>query len=307
MSGAIPRQTSPGGLLAASEIRARLHDGKIFRENTWADDQVRGASYDVRIATDLMFVPDGKGGHTKVALGGTRKDPIVLAAGEVALVSTAERCCFPIDLGTHVSVKWDLARRGLLVLTGGFVNPGFGFRRDGEVWVPEDDERLHFLVVNVGSQPQALTPLETAIASLQFETLVGDPGVQPAGSTHVLIANTYKADTPSEFLALFPELARQRDTIDELARDVSRLEHGFQPVIMFGVYLFLVTLLGVVLSFSLQWINDSRVERFTDSLPTNWLFIVLAVVAIAASALVALRLIEFVGDIVTKWISRPRQ
>ena len=48
----------PSSVLGTSEIRARLARGEIFRRDTWLDENIRAEAYDLRIARDLMVVPE---------------------------------------------------------------------------------------------------------------------------------------------------------------------------------------------------------------------------------------------------------
>jgi deoxycytidine triphosphate deaminase len=233
-----------GGVLAYSELLRRLEAGELFSPGTWRPEQLRGAAYEVRLASDLMFIRGSGGESTKYGSGEYHPDPIILNEGEVALVSSVERCRFPGDLAANISIKWDLARKGLLVLTGGFVNPRFGLTRIDDRWEPKDDERLHFLVVNLGSEPQALVPGETRLASVQFLSMIGSPGEQVAPSTQAVIAREYAADAPVAALAVFHELRRQRRRLDRLNASYEKLEHGFQPLLTFGLYILAVTFLG---------------------------------------------------------------
>jgi deoxycytidine triphosphate deaminase len=288
-----------GGILARSAILERLETGEIFAPDTWTESQLGNAAYEVRLAGDLMFIPGPTGEHVKYNVGEYHPDAIILKEGEVALVSTVERFRLPADIGAYIGTKWSLVRRGLLVLTGSFVNPRFGLQLVGNSWEPKPDERLHFLIVNLGSEPQAISPGITSLVSLQFHRVLGDPGTDATPSTQRLIADDYEPNAPAAALSLFPELKRQREAIEELRVGVEKIENGFSPLITFGVYLLAVTFLGVVLNSSLQLATDHRVAALARDIPHNWPFTLVAVSAIAGIALVIKKIVDALVAVLT--------
>jgi len=288
-----------GGILAYSELLHRLQQGEIFSPDSWRVQQLRGAAYEVRLASDLMFVR-GRGGESiKFGPGEHHSDPIILNEGEVALVSSAEKCRFPSDLAAFISTKWDLSRRGLLVLTGGFVNPRFGLKNVDGQWVPKEDERLHFLLVNLGSEPQSLTPEETRLASVQFSLMVGDPGSEVAQSTQSIITDDYSPDAPVTALAVFRELRRQRRRLDRLTSSFDKLEHGFQPLLTFGIYLLAITFLGVVLSNGLQLASQEHVRQMATLFGGHWQFTAIVIAAIIGITVIGKRVLDLMVALVS--------
>ena len=118
------------------EIRKCLEAGKIFVEDSWTESSIRGAAYDVRLACDYLVTPDGKHHLTESPLD----DPLVLKPGERAVVSTLERFCLDWELTARINGKFSTVRRGLLVMAGGLVDPGFGLELKGcSNWEPKAD------------------------------------------------------------------------------------------------------------------------------------------------------------------------
>lgn len=300
------RQEASGGILGRAEILKRLLAGQIFAPGTWAEGQLKNAAYEVRIANDLMFIPGPDGKHVKYGVGQQHIEAIILKEGEVALVSTAERFRLPEDVAAYVGTKWSLARRGLLVLTGDFVNPRFGLHLVGDDWEPADDERLHFLIVNLGSEPQALKPRSDSVVSLQFHKVLGDPGLIETGSTQRLISENYEASAPASALSLFPELNRQHEEIKELKEEikglkveVERVENGFGPLVTFGVYLLAITFLGVILNSSIQLASDKRVVNLANEIPHGWAFAFIVIMGMICGTVVIKALIDALVKLTT--------
>ncbi|WP_371872277.1 dCTP deaminase domain-containing protein [Phytohabitans houttuyneae] len=295
------------GLLGKSEILKRLEADQIIRHGTWDRSQLKGAGYDVRMASDLLFITDPDGEPVKYAVGEHRIDPVILQPSSVALVSTKERFAFPSDIGAHVSVKWSWARKGVLVLTGGFVNPGFGFEWIGSRLEKSPDERLHFLIVNVGSEPQTLIPGITALASLQFATIVGESGNFPADSTQELISTKYAADAPNRALSLFPQLVEQNERLNRLSHRLERVEHGTAPLVTFGVYLLAVTFLGVLLNAGITFASDERVVKLSEEIPRTWPFALVAICAMGTVALIVKKILDVVIAALNAYSRSPRR
>jgi deoxycytidine triphosphate deaminase len=298
--GVTRRRGASGGILAYSELLRRLEAGELFSPGSWRTEQLRGAAYELRLASDLMFIRGPGGKSTKYGVGDRHPDPVILDEGEVALVSSVERCRFPSDVAANITVKWDLARKGLLVLTGGFVNPRFGLTNIDGHWVPKDDERLHFLVVNLGSDPQALIPNETRLASVQFLSMIGDPDEQVAPSTQGLIAREYTADAPVSALAIFRELRRQRKRLDRLTASYEKLEHGFQPLLTFGLYILSVTFLGVILAGMFQLASEQKAAQFAKLFAGHWPFTIVVIFIILAITIIGKAFLDLLTRIVTR-------
>src|ERR1700676_3917347 len=153
-------------VLAHDEILKRLHNGELFRENSWDPANIRAAAYDLRIASDFIIVPDPNfPSGRRYRRGENREKPVILRPGEVAFFSTTERLCMPWDVSANIGIKFNYARRGILILTGLLVDPGFGMKRVDDVWLAKQDERLHFLVANVGPNEIVMIPGKEKIAS----------------------------------------------------------------------------------------------------------------------------------------------
>lgn len=287
------RTESVSGLLAGDEIKARLERGEIFRAGSWDREQIQAAAYDVRVARDLLFV-SGPSGSRRYGVGEFRVDSVILAPGDTALFSTREKCCFPWDLGVFVSVKWGLARQGLLVFTGGFVNPGFGLVQHGRSWRAADDERLHFLVANVGNTTRAITR-DDSIATLTFMRLSGAVRHKPAASTQAVIAESYGPQGALVGLGLLTDLAEQKIAVDALNRRVLDIEKGLQPLISFGVYVVAAALLGVVATVAIGFLSAQTVREALTGASSNWSFTV-NLMLVLVTALLMLRLLLAVAD-----------
>lgn len=146
---------------------------------------MRGAAYDLRIASDYLILPSGK------RFWPDSPEPVdrayfaafELKPGDVAFVSSVERLWMPWDLAGNIAPKFRLALTGLLVMGGMLVDPGYGrFRREGDEWVPrEEGERLHFQLANVGSSNFKIVPEVTSVAAVQFIELAGDARRTPDG------------------------------------------------------------------------------------------------------------------------------
>src|SRR6185437_15096896 len=298
MRGRRPVIPSPDtGLLGRSSILRRLDSGQIFAPGTWNASQVRGAGYDIRMASDLLFMTDSKGAPHKYGLGNHHTGPVILEPSCVALVSSHERFRLPEDLGASVSLKWSLARDGILVLTGGFVNPGFGYRKvDGRL-VAVPDERLHFLIVNLSDESYVLTPHTTEAVSLQFFTIIGSAEHVIAESSQEQVA-AESPDAPNRALSLFPQLTAQRQLLEELQERVNRVENGTQPLVTFGIYLVSITFLGVILNGALSLVSDARVSKLAHAIPSNVSFTIIAVTFLLFLTVVSRKLLELLVELV---------
>jgi deoxycytidine triphosphate deaminase len=253
-------------VLGTEAIKSRLSKQEIFQAGTWVDENIRAAAYDLRVAPDLMVIPEeGYPDGRRYGRGERPARPVILKPGDVAFVSTAERLCMPWDLAANLGIKFGFARNGVLVLTGLIVDPGFGLERTrfGR-WTAKEDERLHFVLVNLGQREFVIQPGLDAIASLQFMHVEGPIKKKyvPSGTD---IDREFFSDAvnPMGRFALFHRLNEiQQETKQRLERVDNRLEviqSATDRVIVFGVYLFLVTLLVAATAAILSLFAADRV------------------------------------------------
>jgi deoxycytidine triphosphate deaminase len=273
--------TSPiGGVLGSEEIRRRLDAGEIFRPDSWTPDNIRAAAYDLRIASDLLIVPDPELPRgRRYDRGDYRTRPAVLKPGDVAFVSTKERLSMPWDLAANVGIKFGFARSGVLVLTGLLVDPGFGFElnSDGD-WVPKDDERLHFVLVNLGEVEFVINPGLDRVASLQFIRVIGEVTQSYVRSGSDIDREFFTEDpSPITHFALFNQLRQlQAKTTRELGDYQVKLEtidSATKQVVVFGVYLLAVSLTVAAVAAILTFMGSDRgadaVRNIREALPGN--------------------------------------
>ena len=70
-------------ILGTSEIRTRLRSGQIFRPKTWVEDNVKEASYALRVDGDGMIV-----GDSIIRPGGENaRSEIKIQPGRIAILS----------------------------------------------------------------------------------------------------------------------------------------------------------------------------------------------------------------------------
>lgn len=272
------------GILGRTEIERLVRSGWLLRAGTFDPALFRKAGYDARIAPDFCVTPDG-----------TRFDynqpppssVIVLKPGEMMLVSTMERLCLPPMFAAQIGVKFSYASSGLLVLTGNFVDPGFGLTQtEWNSWRRRDwskpprasndagtSGRLHFYLVNHSDTDYPVRLGVDKIITLQFSALYGAPSETfiPTGQVQDL-RNQLGFDGPSDKVKplrfgllqsverRLGELEQQRERdhtqFASLNKEIDMLRGGALPFIQLGLFLVSATLLGVVLN-TLSSLSDS--------------------------------------------------
>src|SRR4051812_44502314 len=107
-----------GSVLSSEEITNRVADGDIFSQGTFDERNLRAASYDLRIATDLMRIPSANPDEGIFERDQHNPDPIKLEPGDVAFVTSVEEFQVPWDIAGNIGVRFGLAGKGVLVHTG---------------------------------------------------------------------------------------------------------------------------------------------------------------------------------------------
>jgi|HubBroStandDraft_4_1064222.scaffolds.fasta_scaffold34126_4 deoxycytidine triphosphate deaminase len=263
-------------VLAHDEILKRLKSGQLFGSNSWDLNNIRAAAYDLRIADDLMIIPErGNPLGKRYGRGEKRERPVVLRPGEVAFFSTAERLCLPWDVSANIGIKFGYARRGILILTGLLVDPGFGLRRDGDSWVAKHDERLHFLAANVGPNEIVLLPGKEKIASIQFLYVSGNVLQKEVNSTEDMNREFFDPNNPAKLgLSFFEDMTELRSQFVEFRKRFEAVENGSKQIVMFGVYLLTASVLvaAFVVLLSMVSSGDLTTKLMTISTlaPKTW-------------------------------------
>jgi len=156
------------------------------------------------------------------------------------------------------------------MLHGGAVHPGYGRQKDPQsgAWIPKEDERLYFIVANVGPEDIFLRERDE-IAYLQFFKVLPEEEpreIKNLGFAH--LSRLFNADHNTEDggMSYFRgvrdlrnsvdfDLREIRDSIGKLDAQVrlaetsiDRVTNASNAIVVFGVFLVGVTILGVVLS-----------------------------------------------------------
>jgi deoxycytidine triphosphate deaminase len=291
------------GLLGTAEIQDRLDADKIFVAATWTPANLRGAAYDLRAARDGLKDPKG----IRYAQGDDRPQAILrLEVGDAAMLSSVERFCMPWDVAGLMGVKFNLARRGILMLTGLTVDPGYGLEFAGKGnWVAKKDQRVHFLVTNVGDDAVEIELGTQAVASIQF---FGVPEPDEDRKQMLTIAmnrtTSENSQLASSGVGLFTALERlraevkaltdQADTrhrettseVAELRNDLDLTRGLTNTLVSLGIFVVLVTFLAGAIGLLFAVFENgtlpasiTSLEAFLANLGPNGTLVALVVVA----------------------------
>ena len=256
-------------VLGQKEIRRRLKRAdrgceEIFRGETWDKDCLRSAAYDLRIAKTYLITPEGtrywpKGGpgHRKMTA------PFELQPGEVAFVSTVEKLMMPADLVGNIAPRFRRALEGILVMGGMLVDPGY-------------TGRLHFQLANVGNKPFPITPGETSVAAIQFlPVLEATTELDRVPSSKPLLKQLFREEVknePLEQLAYFTGVKVLKDEVKALNTRIdnqkialSSIHRSTEQLVVFGVFLVVITLFGVAITALINSLGDGSVDETKNS------------------------------------------
>jgi dCTP deaminase len=105
-------------MLTDGQIKQAIADGHLSLE-PFAEDSLEPASYDLRLGK-WAFASSSKQKYDV-----SSKGVLVIEAGEFAVVETLERVRFDRRIAAQLGLRSEFARRGLLMLSGPQVDPGF--------------------------------------------------------------------------------------------------------------------------------------------------------------------------------------
>lgn len=227
-------------VLSAAEIE-RLSDPELLAPGAkplikeLERENLKGAAYDLRMARDGMVLPGGLVVRPNEDL---LHSPVILEPGQTAFISTREQLNVPNCITGNMSIKGELAARGILLLTGLIVDPGYHLGGSG-------DGRLHFRLANLGKRPVVLEPGTTKIASIQFLRL-DEPGERNPGGSFGDVWE--RVDELHEGLGFLEDLRTLDARLTGLDAEVSRQGRSINLVVVAVMIVVVTTLLGIALT-----------------------------------------------------------
>jgi deoxycytidine triphosphate deaminase len=234
-----------GGVLSDGAILAEVARGTLIVGHTFEPTALQPASYDVAVACDGLIAPSGE--EFSPGTGGTPKR-VVLQPGDTAMFSTTEVLCMPKAIAGNITIKNRLAAEGLLLLSGGLIDPGYGHdeKDDGKLGC-----RLFLHVANISQETIEIRPGSERIARIQFLRVCG-----PESADRVPIqASRWKGQKRAS-LGFLSELKELKDS-SERNRDLINY-------VIAGVgFVLLMTLLSVALAVILSLGSDGKLLTAT--------------------------------------------
>ena len=106
-------------LMTDKEIKKAIEDKKLIMKN-YSEDCLEPSSYDMRVGNKAVV--SGKDKEIDVK----KEQGVVIHPGEFAIITTFENVKMPPDIAGHIGVKSYYTRKGLILLAGLQIDPGFG-------------------------------------------------------------------------------------------------------------------------------------------------------------------------------------
>ncbi len=271
-------------ILGTTAIRDRLEKGQIFRPDTWDSRNVKEASYQLRVARDGLLL-----NGTPYPPGSSRpSEHIDVDPGEMVVLSTMEQFNLPEDIVGRLGLTLNYTVRGLTPLFGFQVDPGYSANFD--------DERLYLRVVNLGPETVRVMP-GTDLFNIEFHEVSGDVVVGKRERTFKRILDHLPPGAGDTYASTV-----RRD----VEREVDRLERGFQPVVLFGVFLVASAVIGAVVAILVSVLTNDSAEAPSWFQTWGWVLLAsLAGVAFAVTALVGVATIFASGRVMRRHPSGP--
>jgi len=105
-------------LMTDGEIKEALTSGEL-KIDPYDEKRIEPCSYDCRAGKQVLV-----SGNDKL-IDLSRANSVTLRAGDFALIMTHESFRFPLNMAGNIGMKSGLARRGLILLAGMQIDPGF--------------------------------------------------------------------------------------------------------------------------------------------------------------------------------------
>jgi deoxycytidine triphosphate deaminase len=257
-------------VLSGDEIERRLRASaaagkdEIFRDGTWTEKRLRNAAYDLRIARDLLILPDGTRYWEGSPEGRTaRSRPFQLKPEQVAFVSTVEELCMPPDLAGNLAPRFRRALEGVMVIGGMLVDPGY-------------EGRLHFQLANIGSEPFEIRPGETSVAALQILPVENySTKARKIFTSDDLLTELFDPAARESLppLAFFPRVKKLRrkmrlveGRLDDQGIELDSTKRSTDQLVVFGMFLIAITLFTVAIAALIEALASGSTSKAAEAL-----------------------------------------
>jgi deoxycytidine triphosphate deaminase len=227
-----------GGVLSDGAIKDEVEAGWLIVEG-FDEESLQPASYDVTVARDGLIDPDGKETGPGAEQG---RDRVVLQPGDAAMFSSQEKFCMPNAVAGNITIKNRLATRGLMLLSGGLIDPGYGVADK-----PHEERgcRLYLHVANIGKETIEIRPGSERVARVQFLRVAG----RKLDRKPINAPGWKGQKKPS--LGFLSDLKHLKDS-SERNRDLITV------VITGGIFVLLMTMISVSLAVILSLSSDAK-------------------------------------------------
>ena len=112
-------------LMTDGEIKKAIESGRLIIKQ-FDENRLEPCSYDARLGNEALVSRNNE------LIDLTKANSIKLEPGDFALVLTHEFFQLPLNMVAHIGMKSGLARRGIILLAGMQIDPGFeGYLRLG--------------------------------------------------------------------------------------------------------------------------------------------------------------------------------
>ncbi|MCL2605701.1 MAG: hypothetical protein FWD93_00265 [Coriobacteriia bacterium] len=294
------------GILGGNEITRYLKRGEIFQKDTWLETNVSTASYDLRVASDILVFGKKKYKRNNHLPSG---EHIKIEPGETALLSTEERISLPDNIGGRVMIPFAYSRKGLVAHFGAQIAPGYGH--------DTNDERLYFLVCNLGKNTINIAPGDNKVFNMEFFFVHDALDPKKRGDLYEGRIEKWffeednssldEGDEGSSLGALAPLRVEQRKFTkqlkeikyehEQLNKRIKGVEAGSTQVLLFGVFLVATSLLAVFCTAVLGFASYFLQNQATWTLG-GWISVCGMVVGVSTFAIFAFFTYKISGKIV---------
>lgn len=105
-------------LMTDAQIREAVTTRKMVIDN-YDPKNLQPASYDMRLGEQAIT------SSTREKINPSQKGLLIILSGDFALVTTHERVKLPQDIAGHLGLRSHYAKKGLVLLSGPQIDPGF--------------------------------------------------------------------------------------------------------------------------------------------------------------------------------------
>ena len=202
-----------GSILTDKEIAAQVANSLLIAKENFSQESLQPASYDFRVGERAVIGGEG----VEIDL---KEKNLQLPPGSYAGIISLEKMRLPNTIGARISSKRALSYDGIILLTGGTVDPGY-------------EGYLLFGLYNASSK-KVVIPFQKKICNVVFERLADKPERHASSDPHLrrgAFPESFIDKMANMDVLPWMQMSERVKQIETITKDILELKNQYNDVL----------------------------------------------------------------------------